>query len=281
MPVYPGMDEFGGQILHSSQHGKAMDHAGKKVVVVGSCTSSHDICADFYDHGVDVTMIQRGPTYVMTTKHGMPLLFKNLFWDGAPPTDIADRINASFPNKLLKLIHQRLVKSIAEADSVLLDGLRKRGFKLTMGEDDSGFLLLALKKWGGYYLDVGASQLIVDGKIKLKNDSHIERFTETSIKFQNGTELPADVVVFATGYGDPKDPIQKILDDESASKLVKPISGLDDEKEIYGVGRDVGIPNLWIMMGNLALCRFHSKHVALLIKATEEKIFGERYGPVA
>jgi len=58
---YPGMEEFGGQILHSSQHRKAMDHAGKKVVV-GSCTPSHDICADYCDNGVDVTMIQRGPT---------------------------------------------------------------------------------------------------------------------------------------------------------------------------------------------------------------------------
>lgn len=48
-------------------------------------------------------------------------------------------------------------------------------------------------------IDVGASQLIIDGKIKLKNDSLIERFTKTGIKFDNGSELPADVVVFATG----------------------------------------------------------------------------------
>lgn len=47
--------------------------------------------------------------------------------------------------------------------------------------------------------DVGASQLIIDGKIKLKNDSLMERFTKTGIKFEDGSELPADVVIFATG----------------------------------------------------------------------------------
>lgn len=78
MPVYPGMkDAFKGQILHSSQHKKALDHAGKKVVVVGACTSgrpsciplqhftdnpsrtlilAHDIAVDYYDHGVGTFM---------------------------------------------------------------------------------------------------------------------------------------------------------------------------------------------------------------------------------
>jgi hypothetical protein len=51
-----------------------------------------------------------------------------------------------------------------------------------------------------YDVDVGASQLIIDGKIKIKNDSQIAEFTETGLKFENGSELPADVVVFATGY---------------------------------------------------------------------------------
>jgi len=136
---------------------------------------------------------------------------------------------------------------------------------------------LVWSKGGGYYLDVGASQLIIDGKIKLKNDSLIERFTKTGIKFDNGSELPADVVVFATGYGDAREPIRKICGDEIGDKCGR-IWGLNEEREINGVWRDLGVPNLWSMMGNLALCRFHSKHVALQIKAIEEKKFGTRYG---
>ena len=98
----------------------------------------------------------------------------------------------------------------------LLDGLKKRGFRLNMGHNDCGLLPTVWERGGGYYLgnpinifyrensliidlDVGASQLIIDGKIKLKNDSVIARFTSTGIQFENGSEIPADVVIFATG----------------------------------------------------------------------------------
>lgn len=48
--------------------------------------------------------------------------------------------------------------------------------------------------------DVGACQKIIDGKIKIKNDSQIERFTKTGLKFTDGSEVEADVVMYATGY---------------------------------------------------------------------------------
>ncbi|TFK48074.1 FAD/NAD(P)-binding domain-containing protein [Heliocybe sulcata] len=276
-PKYPGMDEFEGKIIHSAQHKTARDHVGKKVVVIGACTSAHDICAEHVEHGVDVTMFQRNPTYIMTTKRGMPLLLGSLYSETAPPTDTADRINASFPNPLMKLMHQRVTRDIAEADKELLDGLQKAGFKLGWGEDGSGFLYLAWKRAGGYYLDVGASQLIIDGKIKLKNDSPIERFTKTGIKFENGSELPADVVITATGYDDPRTAALRLLGDKAADKL-RPIWGISEEGEINGAWRDIGIPNLWYMMGNLAMCRFHSKHLALQIKARLEGAWnGDRY----
>ncbi|EPQ61348.1 flavin-containing monooxygenase, partial [Gloeophyllum trabeum ATCC 11539] len=277
MPIYPGMDQFKGRITHSAQHKSAKDHVGKKVVIVGSCTSAHDIAAEHAEHGVDVTMVQRSPTYIMSTKEGMPRLLGPLYSENAPPTDVADRINASFPNPLMKLMHQRVVKDIAEADKDILDGLSRRGFKLGWGEDGSGFLYLAWKRAGGYYLDVGASQMIIDGKIKLKSDSLMDHFTSSGIKFQDGSELPCDVVIFATGYDDPRDAVIRILGNKVSSTL-KPIWGLSDEGEINGAWRDLGIPNLWYMMGNLALCRFHSKHLALQIKALEEGIWdGTRY----
>lgn len=158
-----------------------------------------------------------------------------LYEEAGPPTDIADRVNASFPNAFIKLIQQRKQLEIAEADKYvlrifhfvdaeinirdLLDGLKKIGFKLSTGIDGSGFPLLAWERAGGYYFgktpkvfnierillkfivltDVGASQLVIDGKIKLKNDSPIKEFTPTGLKFENGSELPADVILFATG----------------------------------------------------------------------------------
>ncbi|KAJ7477704.1 hypothetical protein FB451DRAFT_1243020 [Mycena latifolia] len=274
-PTYPGMDVFKGQILHSTQHKRATDHAGKKVVVVGACTSAHDIAVDYYDHGVDITMYQRSSTYVMTTKNGWKHIMGGSYWEGGPPVEIADRVNASFPHLMSIGLNQRLALKIAEDDKELLDDLRKCGFKLNMGLMDAGFPLSAWDRAGGYYIDVGASQMIIDGKIKLKNDSQIAEFTESGLKFENGSELPADVVVFATGIGDARNRVRTICGDVLGDQC-KQIWGLNAEGEIHGTWRDLGVPGLWYMMGNLALCRFHSKHVALQIKAMEENVFGER-----
>ncbi|KAI6145597.1 FAD/NAD(P)-binding domain-containing protein [Pisolithus tinctorius] len=284
VPDIPGQDEFKGQVLHASKYKLATDHLGKKVVVVGACTSAHDICSDFVDHGVDVTMVQRSSTYVMSTKYGIPMLLGALYGENGPPTDLADRMNSSFPNAIVKLLHQRVTPMIAEADRDILDGLRKVGFKLNMGEDGSGVLQLIWKKIGGYYLDVGASQKIIDGKIKLKADGHISRFTPTGLLFEDGSTLNADVVIFATGYRDAREAYLQLLPTYLHS-AVQPIWGIDEEGELNSVSREIGgrgpdankVAGLWSLMGNLAMCRFFSKHVALQIKAYEEGIFGERY----
>ncbi|XP_006457702.1 hypothetical protein AGABI2DRAFT_190142 [Agaricus bisporus var. bisporus H97] len=276
LPKFRGLDKFKGTLLHSSQHKKAHDHAGKKVAIIGACTSAHDIARDYYGHGVDVTMIQRGPTYIMSVKNGWGVLFKGLYQEDGPPPDIADRLTASFPHYMTIELSQRQVKDIAELDKDTLAGLRQVGFKLTDGIKGTGFGLLAWSKAGGYYLDTGTSQLIIDKKIKLKNDSGISEITENGIKFENGSELPADVIVFATGLADMSSEIRQLCDADVNKKLKK-LWGLNSEGEIYGVWRDLGVPNLWMMCGNLALCRFHSKHIALQIKAKEEGVFGRRY----
>ncbi|KAF8965605.1 FAD/NAD(P)-binding domain-containing protein [Flammula alnicola] len=275
-PDVPGMDKFKGEVLHSTQHKRASDHVGKKVVVVGACTSAHDIAVDYYQNGVDVTMFQRGSTYIMSTKNGWEVLFKDSYWEGAPPVDVVDRFNASYPHYMAVGLNQRHVKRIAEMDKDLLDSLHKVGFRTNLGLKDSGFGLLAWNKTGGYYLDTGGSKLIADGKIKLKTDSEIESFTETGLKFKNGTELDADVVLFATGLGNTIDQFRRVCGEEVAKKM-KRVGGLDEEGEINGAWRNVGVPGLWYMFGNLALCRFHSTHITLQIKAMEEGIFGTRY----
>ncbi|KAF8345497.1 hypothetical protein F5887DRAFT_1158732 [Amanita rubescens] len=292
-PKIPGEEKFRGQILHSVQYKRATDHAGKKVVVVGACTSAHDIACDCYTHGIDVTMYQRSSTYVMTTKNGFDIFFKGwlvyqqtvfcykisasgLYCEDGPPTDIADRLSASFPHFMNIELARRSTARVAELDRDLLDALHKRGFRTNQGIHGTGFLILVWTKASGYYLDVGASQLIADGKIKLKNDSQITEYTETGLLFEDGSRLPADVVVFATGYNNVKEHIQKLCGDEVANKC-SPIWGFNEEGELNGTWRDLGVPGLWYMMGNAALCRFHSKHIALQIKAMEEGVFGQCY----
>ncbi|KAI0688446.1 FAD/NAD-P-binding domain-containing protein [Cytidiella melzeri] len=263
MPDIPGKEKFQGQILHSTQHDKALDHAGKKVVVVGACTSAHDIASDYADNGVDVTLYQRSPTYIMTCKEGMPRIMKGVYWEGGPPTDVADLIDHSLPVWFKKQFNRRVTRDIAEADSAILKGLDKRGFRMHFGDEDSGLMVMVLERLGGYYLDVGASQKIIDGDIKLKSDPKgISQFTETGIKSGDGSELKADVVLFATGYGDPREPIRKILGPELGKKLPQ-IWGLPKEGEVPGCWKELNIPNCWLIMGNFAMCRFYSKRLAL------------------
>jgi len=116
-------------------------------------------------------------------------------------------------------------KVVTEADKELLDGLTRAGFKLN-GEGTSGLFVkywcnsgvrrptfgfsmsLSLSKLTflsfppcvkGYYVDVGCSQLIIDGKVKIKQGQEIEHFEKTGVRFKDGSFLEADVVVLATG----------------------------------------------------------------------------------
>ncbi|CAA7270299.1 unnamed protein product [Cyclocybe aegerita] len=275
-PVYPGRDKFKGEILHSTQHKRALDHTDQKVVVVGACNSAHDIAVDYCEHGVDVTMFQRGSTYVMSTKNGWDILFKGLYSEDGPPVDLADRIVASFPHHMGVGLNQRSARHIANLDKDLLKSLHKVGFRTNLGIHDSGFSLLAWTKGGGYYFDTGASKLIAEGQIKLKSDSVIKSYTSRGLLFENGTELEADVIVWATGLGNPVDAIAHICS-SSVSSACKSVWGLNSEGEINGAWRDLGVKGLWFMIGNLALCRFHSSHLGLQIKAIEEGVFGQRY----
>ncbi|KAF8661622.1 hypothetical protein AX16_001296, partial [Volvariella volvacea WC 439] len=149
LPKYPGMNKFKGEMLHAYRHRRALDHAGKKVIVIGACTAAHDIAEDYYRHGVDVTMFQRGSTYIMSVKNGWDVLFGGVYSEGAPPTDIADRLGASFPNYMGIGLAQRSTQRIADLDKELL---KKVGFRINFGYQGTGFGLLAFNKGGGYYL---------------------------------------------------------------------------------------------------------------------------------
>lgn len=274
-PSYSGMDKFKGQILHYSQYKQASDYVGKKVVVVGSSTSAHNTAVDCYEHGLDVTMFQQNSTYVLSSQNGWQVIMSGRYSGHGAPTDIADRVSGSFAHHMGVDTRQRITKKAAVLDKDLLDGLRARGFQMNEGLEGTGVGLLLWINPDGLYFNTGGSQLIIDGKIKLKSGPQIKQFTEHAILFDNGSKLEADVVIF-NGLGDTHVHIRRICGDAVAHKC-KPIWGLDTDGEIYGAWRDMGVKGLWYLTGNIGLARFYSKHFALQVKAMEEGIFGERY----
>ncbi|MDQ1505998.1 MAG: hypothetical protein QOD57_3725 [Actinomycetota bacterium] len=271
VPEIPGVDEFAGTVRHSSAHGGGREFAGRKALVVGACNSGHDIAQDFYEQGAAVTMVQRSSTYVMSSENGIAVLFAGVYEEGGPPVEDADMMFSSLPFPLVGELHKQATKVLADLDGELLAGLEKAGFKVDYGDDGSGLFMKYLTRGGGYYIDVGASRLIADGKIGIKQGVEIDRFTKTGVVFSDGTSLDADVVVLATGYQNMRESARRLLGVAVADRC-SPVWGLDDEGELRTIWRRSGHDRFWFMGGNLQQARTYSKFLALLIKADEENL---------
>jgi cation diffusion facilitator CzcD-associated flavoprotein CzcO len=265
IPVLEGAESFRGEVVHSSAYRSGQGWAGRKAVIVGACTSGHDIAQEFYENGADVTLVQRSSTYVVSQENGVPVLFGDLYWEGGPATEEADLLAAGFPFHLVLEFAREQTAKIAELDRELLDGLRRAGFEVDMGGNGGGLWSKALTRAGGFYIDVGCSRLIADGEIKVKR-GQIKRLTSDGLVFEDESLLEADVVVLATGYANMRETARKLFGDELADR-VKPVWDLDPEGELNALWRDSGHPGFWFMGGSLAMVRVYSKFLAFQIKA--------------
>ncbi|HLV80922.1 MAG TPA: NAD(P)/FAD-dependent oxidoreductase, partial [Chthonomonadaceae bacterium] len=159
MPCVPGMERFQGDLHHSSQHPGPDGYRGKKAVVIGSNTSAHDICAALWEEGADVTMVQRGPTLVARSETLMELGFGRLYSEAAlqagVTTEKADLIMASMPYRLGPALQKPVCEEMQKRDAAFYARLEKAGFQLDFGEDRSGLGVMALRRGGGFYIDVG------------------------------------------------------------------------------------------------------------------------------
>lgn len=271
MPEFEGMPEFkGDRLCHSSEHpGANPESKGKKAVVVGCCNSGHDIAQDFYEKGYDVTIVQRSTTCVVSSEAITDIGLKGLYDEDSPSVEDADLFLWSMPSALMKAQQVKLTKAQQAHDKPILDGLRAAGFALDSGPMNSGLMLKYYQRGGGYYIDVGASQLIIDGKIKIKQGQEIARILAHGVEFADGTSVDADEIVFATGYQNMRTQARLIFGDEVADR-VGDVWGLDEEGEFRTMWQKSGHPGLWFMGGNLAISRFYSRILALQIKAIEE-----------
>ena len=135
-------------------------------------------------------------------------------------------------------------------------------------------MMKALRTASGYYIDVGASELIIDGEIQLKSGVEIERFDAHGICMADGTHIDADVIVHATGYGSLDEMVAHLISPEVAEKVGKFWgygSGIEGDPEPWeGELRNMWKPTnqeaLWFHGGNLHLSRHYSQIVALQIK---------------
>ena len=266
LPKIPTLDIFDGPVVHSSRYHDGDDWAGKNAIVIGCGNSGHDISQDLYSSGANVTMVQRSPSLVVNIEPSAQFPYR--LYEEDRTTDECDFITTSMPLALVKKAHQHFTKQSRDADKPLLDKLRGIGFQLDFGEDDTGWQFKYLTRGGGYYFNVGASDLIAEQKIKLIQNDNIDRFTADGMSLKDGEKILADVIVLATGYKPQEYLVAKLFGQDVADR-VGPIWGYGDGLELRNMYRPTGQPGLWLIAGSFAQCRINSKYLALQIKAIE------------
>ena len=290
IPELAGQENFKGDIQHSSQHGDSAEYKGKKCLVIGSNNSAHDICAALWENGADVTMIQRSTTHIARSDTLMDLALGGLYSEQAVAngitTNTADLIFASLPYRIMHEFQIPVYEQMAEQDADFYKALEDVGFMLDWGDDGSGLFMKYLRRGSGYYIDVGASQLLIDGKVKLKSGVNVVEVKENSVQFDDGSELEADLIVLATGYGSMNGWAAKIISQDVADKVGK-CWGLGSETTKdpgpwEGEQRNMWKPTqqdaLWFHGGNLHQSRHYSQFLSLQIKARLEGIPTPVYG---
>ena len=198
LPDIPELTKYKGEVIHASAYRDSEEHSGKSVLVFGAGTSGHDIAHDLASSGASVTMIQRGSTMIINIEPGAQLPY-SLYHEG-PNLDECDLITTAMPFPLMRKSHVGFTATAKEQDWPLLEKLQKRGMKLDYGPDDTGWQFKYLTRGGGYYFNVGASEMIADGRIGLVQYNDIAGFTEHGIEVSQGQHLNADLIVLATGY---------------------------------------------------------------------------------
>ncbi len=264
IPALPGLDDFRGEIVHSSAYRDGQTWKGRKALVFGTGASGHDIAQDLHAHGAGVTLIQRGAMSVCSIDPGAATVLDALFVERN--NEEADLIVASMSYENRVRMAQSNTVRLRELDATLYEGLERIGFKLDFGHDGTGVAMKYARQGGGFYLNGGCSDLLVDGSIGFLQADRMDSFVRDGIRLLDGSVLQADVVVMATGY-EPQSAVNRRLLGERNAARVGPVWGIDESGEQRNAWRQTALPGLWFMLGNFQQCRFYSKTLALQICA--------------
>lgn len=276
IPDLPGTGLFQGEQCHANSLRSGDNYEGRNCVVIGAGTTAHDICAELWEAGARVKMIQRNPTIVMRQERfvaSVAELYSDEVRAAGMTTQVADLLAASLPQRVLVQMHQRLVAEVKVQDALFYAQLRKAGFLVTLGEDAAGILPQILRNPSGYYIDVGASELIINGQITVRSGVGVKALGKSSVILTDGTELAADVVVYATGFDGA--PALAMLPEDIARKVGR-IWGLGSglrndpgpwEGELRNMWKPTAQAGLWFHSHGVSGSRFYSRILALQIKA--------------
>lgn len=279
----PGAEAFNGEILHSSRYADAAGFRGRRVAVIGAASSAHDIAADLWEGGADVVMIQRSPTTVVRSETLMKVGF-DLYSEKALARGItvekADMIAASLPYALMAGRQRRLYETIRRRDADFYRRLEEAGLAIDFGEDGSGQAMKAFRTGSGFYIDVGACDLVIGGHVAVRSGVSVRELTAGGLILSDGTAVEADAVIACTGFQSMHETVAGIVSRDVGDRL-GPCWGLGSgvrgdpgpwQGEVRNLWKPTAQENLWVHGGNLALSRFYSRFLAMQLKARMEGV---------
>ena len=299
IPKIPGKTTFQGTQLHSSRYQGGRVFAGKRVVVVGSNNSAFDIVQDLWEQGAaSVTMIQRSPSLVVSTtsvlQHGLGPLYSE---DAKFHHEDADLIATTMPYKiLLETRWKQVTQQMKETDAAMIHGLRQVGYQFDFGYKGTGLFAKSASEGGGFYINVGCAELLMQGKVhvryatverlekdgvvilqKHRIDDDTENLNLENRKQQIESFLPADVIVYATGFDTMDAWVDRICGEDIARQVGKswglglghnPVKDPGPwEGELRNMWKPTNVDGLWFHGGNLAQARHYSRFLSLQLAA--------------
>lgn len=273
IPEFKGLQDFSGTLMHTHEFDDGSAWAGKKAVVIGTGTSGHDVAQDLQSHGAEVKLVQRGSTTVASIKAAG--LVHSVYYNENLPLEDADLVGTSSTYPLLIRGHQLSAEKMKEIDADMIAGLKARGFRIDYGEDETGHQMKFRRRHGGYYLDCGCSNLIIEEKIGLLQFEDVDCFVPQGIRMKDGSLIEADLIVSATGYQNQQEVVRELLGDGVADKIGR-IWGIADDGELANMYRATAQQGLWFIGGGFSHARIYSHYIALRIKADQLGLVNDR-----
>jgi|688.fasta_scaffold18958_2 putative flavoprotein involved in K+ transport len=268
IPGIPTLDRFAGRVEHSSAFADGASWRGKSVMVIGTGTSAHDVAQELHGQGARPVMVQRNPTMVIEIEPSAQL-YDGVFLGDGPSIEDRDLINTSMPLPIMLQGHRTLTSQARRQDRPLLDALEKVGFRLSSGVDGTGWPYLFRSRGGGYYFNVGCSNLIASGEIGLIQYDDIESFEANGARMKNGSLIEIELIVLGTGYHGLEHTVAGFFGNEVANR-VGAVWGFDPATaELRNMWTRTAQPGLYFTGGAFSQCRAYSKYLALQIQAQE------------
>ncbi len=274
-PTIDGQDVFEGPQLHSSEYTDGTQFTEMDVVVVGANNSAHDIACDLVMAGARPTLLQRSSSLVVRQADYCDRILGPLYSAQAIAkgitTEIADILQAAIPLRALEKKHHNIWNGIRSDQRAYYQRLTAAGFALDFAEDGTGLGMKYRRTASGYYIDVGAAAMVMDGRIGVKSGHGISHLDKRAVHLENGDALKADAIIYATGYGGMTDWVAQLVNRETADR-VGPCWGYGSNTkgdpgpwvgELRNMWVETAQPGLWFTGGNLSQARYYSRFLAL------------------